>query len=439
MKRTEVRILLSFSVIGLAGISVRAQDTKPEKETVVVESGNDLRAALEKGVRLKAPGQPITAKLLEPVYAGETLAIPAGSTIKGHVSAISKAPNGKRALRLLDGDLTPPKMAHVTFDQLVLSDGTTVPIHSDSAVGIGRVANSKYLPKSQRPGMRQKFKDAMAPLREPNKLQRLGQVVITSLPYHPEYIGQGTVFDTALLEPVTVLVPVQPNATSLQASDYLHLHLLTPVNSSTSPAGTQIEALVSQPYYQAGHQLLYPAGTKIIGTVEKSSSAGWMKRNGSIVFAFRSVQMPDGTTRDIHSTVAGIQAEHSEGLNVGQEGELHATTSNFARVLAPVSLIGPSRAVADSTRQKTAWSRSGEGRKGFGLLGAGAAQASVGTAIGFGYFGAAKRLCDAFITKGSNVELPVHTPILVRLDPDNPSVAGRKLPAQGTTPLKLND
>jgi hypothetical protein len=57
------------------------------------------------------------------------------------------------------------------------------------------------------------------------------------------------------------------------------------------------------------------------------------------------------------------------------------------------------------------------------LLGAGAAQASVGTAIGFGYFGAAKRLYDAFITKGSNVELPVHTPILVRLDSDDSSVA----------------
>jgi hypothetical protein len=402
---------------------VRAQETQPEKETVVVEPGNDFRAALEKGVRLKAPGQPITAKLLEPVYAGEALAIPAGSTIKGHVSAISKAPKGKRARRLLDGDLTPPKMAHVTFDQLVLSDGTTVPIHSDSAVGIGRVANSQYLSKSQRPGMRQKLKGAMAPLRGPNKLQRLGQAVVTSLPYHPEYIDQGTVFDTALLEPVTVLVPVQSMTASLQASDYLHLHLMTPVNSSTSAAGTQIEALVSQPYYQADHQLLYPVGTRITGTVEKASSAGWLKRNGSIVFAFRTVQMPDGTTRDIHSTVAGIQADRSEGLDVGKEGELHATTSNFARILAPVSLIGPSRAVADSTTQKTAWSRSGEGRKGFGLLGAGAAQASVGTAIGFGYFGAAKRLCDAFITKGSNVELPVNTPILVRLDSDEPAIA----------------
>ena len=45
----------------------------------------------------------------------------------------------------------------------------------------------------------------MAPLREPNKLQRLGEAVVTSLPYHPEYIDQGTVFDTALLEPVSLL------------------------------------------------------------------------------------------------------------------------------------------------------------------------------------------------------------------------------------------
>src|SRR5216683_2450618 len=422
MKRSVVWILLSYSVLGVAAVPARAQETKPEKETLVVEPGNDFRAALEKGVRLKAVGQPITAKLLEPVYAGEMLAIPAGSTIKGHVSAISMAPH-KRARRLLNGDFTPPKTVHVTFDQLVLSDGTTVPIHSDSAVGLGRVANSQYVPKAQRPGIRQKLKGAMAPLREPNKLQRLGEAVVTSLPYHPEYIDQGTVFDTALLAPVTVLVPVHPNTASPQASDYLHLHLLTPVNSSTSTAGAQIEAVVSQPYYQADLQLLYPAGARITGTVQKASSAGWMKRNGSIVFAFRSVQMPDGTTRDIHSTVGGIQAERSEGLDVGKEGEIKATTSNFARVLAPVSLIGPSRAVADSTTQKTAWSRSGEGRKGFGLLGAGAAQASVGTAIGFGYFGAAKRLCDAFITKGSNVELPVNTPIFLRLDSNDPSVA----------------
>jgi len=424
MKRNGAWILLSFSVFGLTGISVHAQEEKPEKENLVVEPGNDFRASLQKGVRLKKVGQPITAKLLEPVYAGEVLAIPAGSTVKGHVSSISKVPMRKRVGRLLDGDFTPPKIAHVTFDQLMLSDGSVVPVHSDSTVGIGRVANSRYLPKSQRPGARQKLKSAMAPLREPNKLQRLGEAALTSLPYHPEYIDQGTVFDTALLEPVSLLTEVRPTPASTQiATDYLNLHLLTPINSSTSQAGAQIEAVVSQPYYQADHQLLYPAGTILTGTVQKASSAGWMKRNGSIVFAFHSVQMPDGTTRDIHSTVGGIQAESSEGLDVGKEGEIKATTSTFARILAPVSLIGPSRAVSDSTLQKTAWSRSGEGRKGFGLLGAGAAQASVGTAIGFGYFGAAKKLCNAFLTKGSNVELPTHTPIFLRLDSNNPTLA----------------
>jgi hypothetical protein len=423
MKLRFVCILLSYAVLGLTANPLPAQETKPERTTLVVEPGNNFRAALEKGVRLKAPGQPITAKVLEPVYAGEVLAIPAGSTIKGRVSAISTAPMRKRARRVLDGDFTPPKTAHVTFDQLVLSDGTTVAIHSDSAVGLGRVATSRYLPKAQRPGVREKLKGAMAPLREPNKLQRFGEAVATSLPYHPEYVDQGTVFDTALLAPVTVLAPVKPNTESPQASEYLHLHLLTPVNSKTSTAGEQIEAVVSQPYYQADHQLLYPAGTRVTGTVQKASSAGWMKRNGSIVFAFRAVQMPDGTMRDIHSTVGGIQAERSEGLDIGKEGEIKATTSTFARLLAPVSLVGPSRGVADSTTRKTAWSRSGEGGKGFGLLGAGAAQASASTAIGFGYFGAAKRLCDAFIAKGSNVELPANTPILLRLDSDDPSVA----------------
>src|ERR1700704_7162435 len=120
MKRSVVLLLLSYSVLVLTAVPVRAQETGPERKSLVIESGNDFRAALEKGVRLKAPGQPITAKLLEPVYAGEDLAIPAGSTIKGYVSSITTARMRKRAGRLLAGDFTPPKTGHVTFDQLVL-------------------------------------------------------------------------------------------------------------------------------------------------------------------------------------------------------------------------------------------------------------------------------------------------------------------------------
>src|ERR1700688_476025 len=121
MKRSISWILLCEAVLCFTGIPVRAQE-QPQGGTLVIKPRDDFRAALEKGVRLKKIGQPVTAKLLEPVYAGENLAIPAGSTIKGHVSAISTVPFGKHAGKMLGGDFTPPKTAQVAFDQLVFSD-----------------------------------------------------------------------------------------------------------------------------------------------------------------------------------------------------------------------------------------------------------------------------------------------------------------------------
>jgi hypothetical protein len=119
---------------------------------------------------------------------------------------------------------------------------------------------------------------------------------------------------------------------------------------------------------------------------------------------------------EMKATVAGIEAPGGQRLAVGEEGHVKATTSTLSRVRAPLSLVGPSRAVADSTVDKTAWARAGQGSKGYGLLGAGAAQASATTAIGFGYFGGAMNVYDAFFARGSNVELPVNTPVFLRID-----------------------
>jgi hypothetical protein len=417
MKSRITSILVSFSFIAASVTFTAAEEGQPSPNTIVVESGNDLRCRLEKGLRITKPGEPITAKLVEPVYAGTTLAIPEGSTIKGHISSVSTAPMKKRARRLLSGDFTPPRIANVTFDQVILPDGTAVQIHTDTTVGIRDMQTAQYLPKSQRPGIHQKVKDAAKPLREPNKFQRLRQAAITSLPYHPEYLDQGTIFDATLLDPIRTPPSLEPADSHPQLGDnYLHLRLLTPLKSEMLARGAAIEAVVSRPYYNSDHVLLYPVGTKLEGAVTKAVAAGWMKKNGQLLFSFRSAQTPDGATTDMIATVAGIQAAGSQRLAVGLEGNVRATTSLFSRLRAPVSLIGPSRAVADSTLGKTAWSRAGEGRSGFGLFGAGAAQASAATAIGFGYFGGAVKMYDAFLAKGSNVDLPLNTPIFLRID-----------------------
>jgi hypothetical protein len=400
--KAHISRIISFSILAAGTSLAAAQDTQ---NAIVVGSGNDLRCRLEKGLRITKPGEPITARLVEPVFIGATLAVPEGSTMKGHVSSVSTVSFNKCKRRILSGDFTPPKIANVTFDLLVLPDGTSLPIHTDTTVGIGGVQTAQYLPKSQRPGLRKKLGQAVQPIREPNKLQRLSEAVITSLPYHPEYLHQGTIFDATLLDPITTPMPVQPaeDAHRLAAGAYLRLRLLTPLKSQMIEHGAPIEAAVTQPYYNSDHVLLYPAGTKLEGTVGKATSAGWMKKGGNLLFSFQSAQMPDGTTGDLNATVAGVQAAGGLRLAVDEEGGLNSTTSLFTRLLAPLSLIGPSRAVADSSLDKTAWSRAGAGRQGFGLLGGGAAQASAATAIGFGYFAGAMKIYDAFLAKGSNV------------------------------------
>jgi hypothetical protein len=408
-------IVISFSVLAASASLAAAQDAPSSQNTIVVGAGNDLRCRLERGLRITKSGEPITAKLVEPVYAGTTIAIPEGSTVKGHVSSISSVPRDKG--QLLRGDFTRPRTANVTFDKVILPGGTVLPIHTDSTIGVSDVKTAQYLPKSQRPGIRRKMKDAVKPLSEPNKLQRLSQAAVTSLPYHPEYLSQGTIFDATLLDAVETTPSVDQAETHSPPDDgYLHVRLLTPLNSAMSAAGSPIEAVVPRPYYNKDHVLVYPPGTKLEGTVTKTVAAGWMKKNGGLLFSFHSAQTPNGNTTELFATVAGIQAAGGQRLAVGLEGDVKSTTSTFSRLRAPISLIGPSRAVADTTVDKTAWSRAGEGNKGFGLLGAGAAQASATTAIGFGYFGGAVNIYDAFLARGSNVELPVNTPVWLRVD-----------------------
>src|SRR5882757_3670358 len=174
MKSHITGMLFSFSVLTASMSPAVAQETPPSPNTIVVGSGNDLRCRLDKGLRITKAGEPISARLVEPVYIGISLAIPKGSTIQGHVSSVSTAPLSKRTGRLLSGDFTPPQTANVTFDHMVLSDGTSLPIHTDTTVGVSGVKTAQYLSKSERPGIHQKIKDAAEPFREPNKLQRLG-------------------------------------------------------------------------------------------------------------------------------------------------------------------------------------------------------------------------------------------------------------------------
>ncbi len=384
-----------------------------EDGTVAVPAGSVLRSQLNDTVRIKS-GARVSATLAEPLYVGDTLVFRRGTVLKGEISSITSLPFAKRKRRLLVGDFTPPKIARVTFDQVVLPDGTCLPISTAASIGAKDIRTAVYLPNPMRPSVKQTISDATRPLTEPRKLQRLGRAALKALPYHPEFLDRGVVFDSALLTELKA-TPITPTEAERGGGNgVLHARLLTPLDSSSAPANRPVKAVVLRPYYAADGTLLFPAGTTLDGEVNNASPSGSWKKHGSLSFEFRFASAPGREPAPLNATVAGIEASHPNSLSVDKNGCITARNSRTGQFLAFASLVGPSMGAADPSSNKTAFARAGQGQD-FGLIGMGAAQASSSTATGIGFAGAAIRIYDRIFAHGAEIELPKNTPVLLRI------------------------
>src|SRR4029077_8404636 len=99
-----------------------------------VPAGTPLPVVLDKEVRIRKAGQPIHGKIAEPVYAFDTLVIPAGSEVTGSVRSIGGVSATARTLAALDANLSPARNVDVNFDELVLPDGRHIPLHTHVSV-----------------------------------------------------------------------------------------------------------------------------------------------------------------------------------------------------------------------------------------------------------------------------------------------------------------
>lgn len=409
MTTAFVRVILAF----LPAICFPASPTGGE---VVIPSGSVLRSRLDGVVRIR-PGAAVSAILTEPLYVGETLALPQGTAVKGRINSVESLPFRNRGRRLLGGDFTPPKTARVTFDQIILADGTITPIWTNSVIGVNGIRNVVYGPSKPRPSLGKLLSTAARPIKEPNKLQRLSRAAAKALPYHPEYLDRGVVFDTTLLTELTTSIPAQPGDIERSAGNgLLHVRLLTPLDSSSGSDDKPVRAVVTRPYYAAGGALLFPPGTTLDGRVNKVSPSGRWKKHGTLRFEFRSVTAPGGQSAPLIASVAGIEAMHAQSLWVGSDGDITAKNSRVGQVLAVTSLVGPVISSTDPSVNKTAFARAGQGRA-VGLIGSGTAQASSSTATGIAFFGAAVKIYDSFLAHGAEIELPRNTPVVLRINP----------------------
>ena len=428
---------------------------------LVLQAGRPLRVALDHKIHVKRIGQPVTGTIVEAVYAYDRIVIPAGTKVHGHIAQLISGSRGTRARAYLGGDFSPPRQVVLQFDTLLLDDdGHEMPIETVVTGGIpnvkrqvakaprteaGDTANGGVVSRTSEAirqkaddavaSAKQQVSDALAAIKQPGKLARLRDAVVARLPFHPQYLAAGLVYDAALVSPVSfgsvVPTPRAPAGTAPAPDSILTARLATTLDSSTTPRGTPLDAVLTEPVFSADHQLILPEGTTLTGEVTLATHARRFHHNGQLRFLFETVQAPDEASTPQLAALYSVQASGDDHVAVDEEGGTTLTNPK-TRFIAPAlgllalraSIRQDGHRYADPDGDGTihtagsgVGSRGLGGFLGFGLLGAAIGQISRPIGIGLSIVGATRTLYTLVFGKGQEVSFPADTPIQVRLAP----------------------
>jgi hypothetical protein len=408
----------------VANSAVIADRNGQQTVDLSVPVGTPLQVVLDREVRVKKTGQPLHARLVQPVYAFDQLVLPAGSKVDGHIARIGR-PSGKQlTFSILNADFSPPRPVEVTFDQIVLPDGRNLHLHAAIMPGSGQVIRliepsasaqgpAKHGLSAQLDAAKQQLRQAMTEVKQPGKLHRAFRIGIAQLPLHPQYIDAGSLYFAELQQPlgfgheVLNAKAVESIGTAPPVGSVVRASLMTPLDSGTTNRGAAVQAMVTKPLFD-GDRLILPQGTLLNGSVLQVRPARRMKRNGQLRIAFHEMVLPGGTPLRVDTTIEGLQA--GEGAKLDSEGATKATNPKSRYVNTAISI---SLAMVGSG-----------GRRDVGLAGptAGGAVAFrlVGLAVGLAVrshtigilmsaYGGSRSIYVNFFGRGRNISFPKDT------------------------------
>jgi len=195
-----------------------APPATPQVVSLTVPKGASLQVALDREVRVKRVGQPIHARMVEPVYAFDQLVVPVGSEVIGEVTRIETISARKRTLSVVNADLTPARGVEIGFKELVLPDGRRLLLHTSVTPDSGEVIQFVTAPETKsKPSIKdkasekskqakqqakQQWEAAMKQLKTPGRVHRLERYAESQLPVHGQYIPAGTVYFAELDDPL---------------------------------------------------------------------------------------------------------------------------------------------------------------------------------------------------------------------------------------------
>jgi hypothetical protein len=428
-----------------------------------VEAGTPLRLYITHRVWYRK-NEIVAAKFAEPVWAFDRVVIPAGTVVQGQVAKLDAVPSMVRARAIVGGDFTPLKRAEVSFTSLVLADGHTIHLETQSSLGLSTI----YVPPgANKPKKKQKttarnpsrvrqflLQQAQSQanarsrgffdlIRGPNKREWLENFLLEKLPYHPQWYRSGTRFDAVLKQPldfgnITIgSEDLQAVGTYPAPDSVAQMRILSNLSSGDAHVGDPMNGVLSAPLFSTGHKLVLPEGTRLDGKITLARRARMLHRGGQLRFAIENVETPALAAQQsaqaatpperverAQAQLVAVEADPG-AVKVDPEGTAKATESKTRLLRPAIAALVAAKSLDNDAGKQTASGTGGAagantsgralgGFSGFGLLGIAAARGprNIGAALGF--YGLAWSVYSNVVARGGEVTFQKNTAMAIR-------------------------
>ncbi len=439
-------LTLPTLVLVCCGIGFGA-DTAPPTH-LIVKAGTPLRVALCARTPINSVGSPVNAIVVRPIYVGEYQVIPAGAKVTGKVLTLEPVDRATRLRAVTGGDFTPLHQARLEFDNLILPDGHEIAFHSIAVERNAKLVklNSRERQQSetffdkahnQLAGMTQDQKKMFKQIRGPGKFELAEDWFYSNLPYHPQSLARGSLFDVDLQEPLEMDVPCQEAMTrpAPTKTTVLRARMLTTITSKDAEAGMPVEAILTEPVRDEDHGLSLPEGTRLTGTITYAKPAHSFGRSGELRFRINRLALPeDNEMRSVDGILAGAELNPHANAIIDTEGGTHAHSKRrwvepvTYAVFAGALYFGFSQHQDESPIIRSVFSN------GFGFTGNFLGSLSESAAMGMSYYGLARSVVLNILLPGQNVVFPKDTLLEIKLADTRPRTKtdSRLLPSTQT-------
>ena len=435
---------LHVAALTLCSAATAAVAAHAQTHTVTLPAGTPIAVSTSDHVPMRT-GEPLITHTLYPIYAANTLVLPAGTAVTGTVISL----HSNHAARIdarLDGDFTPLRQPVVRFTALVLPSGEAILITTGTATD-GAPIYRVVAPLPRQGGLlrqgydrlRQRVRDAVAVATGPDKTDRARQFLYSQLPYHPQRIQKGTSWTVETDAPVTFTedaLPASPVAKTVPKATppttshsgpavaapgpkpwIVKAYLTHSMTSATAQPGQAIRATVAEPIFDGNGTLAIPQGSMLSGTITQARRSRTFGRAARLRFRFTQLTLPDQAAQSVRTSLTQVDSNTPNSLVMTREGEVKPKPRD--KIAIPLLLAALAAQPFDQehgrdTLQKNALASNSLGLIGF-IVGTAARQANV--AAGIGFYGAALSLYQRLIRRGPEVAFVRDTRIVLQTIP----------------------